>query len=413
MFESDAATLGSDVANLLSADRKLEAATINLIASASYCPAGLREIEGSHLVNRAPMGLPRRRTVANCEMLDAIEELAITRAKALFGAEHVNVQPLSSTIANVAVLRAVLPRDGARLLAFDELSGGHVSHGTARHITGDHRHVVHFGVDADGRPDLDKARHLAKRERPHAVIAGPSTYPREMDFAALRSIADEVGALLITDIAHTAGLIATGLHANPVPISDLATTSTQKTLCGPRNGGFVFCDGVHADAVDTSVYPGLQGPAAANLIAARAVQLELVTRPAFKTLMQAVVHHASVFAKTLLEEGVSLYTGGTDSHLVVAYAGERWDAPSLTACFGRSGITLNAIRAPASDGSPRAAIRVGTVAMSIRGVSPETFRRIAVHIAGILRAGPNATTAQAKTELTAIAAAHPIPSFTV
>lgn len=412
LFDKGSDALGADVAAMVQADRDLEVRSLNFIASASYCPLGLRQFEGTHLVNRAPMGLPGRRSVANCEHLDAIEYLAIERAKAVFGAEHVNVQALSSTIANVAALRAVLPREGARMLAFDELAGGHVSHGALRHITSQDREIRTFGVTATGAVDLDRAREVAHALRPHVLVAGPSSYPREIDFASLRTIADEVGALLFTDIAHVSGLIVAGLHANPVPLSDLSTTSTQKTLCGPRNGAFVFAKTRYADAIDDAIYPGLQGPAASNVIAARAVQMDLVTRPGFVDLMRRVVANAQALGEGLVGGGVPLYTGGTDSHMVMAYTGESWTPPEMVACLGAHGVTGNGMRAPGADGKPRMAFRLGTVAMTIRGVEEAAFRTIGQEIASIFAAGPHATPDERRVRaLHDIAGAHPVPAY--
>ena len=411
-FGADAHQVGADVVSLIDQDRKREALSLNMIASASYAPLGLRQIEGTHLVNRAPMGLPGRRSVANCEELDAIENLAINRAKAIFGAEYVNVQALSSTIANVAVLRAILPAEGARLLTFDELAGGHVSHGAMRHITGANREVVSFGVTRTGAVDLDQARDLARKTRPHVLLAGPSSYPREIDFAGLKTIADEVGALFFTDIAHVAGLIAAGLHANPVPFSDVSTSSTQKTLCGPRNGAFVFAKERFGAVIDAAVYPGLQGPAASNMIAARAVQMDIITRPAFAQLMRDVVANAKAFAAGLEEGGIALYTGGTDSHMIMAYTGENWTQPELVAGLGAYGVIGNAMRAPGLSGEPCTAFRFGSVALTIRGFDPAEARKLGHEVAEILRAGPGTAVDAARLRrLRDLANAHPIPSF--
>lgn len=411
-FDADARRLGADVVALIDLDREREKRSLNMIASASYAPLGLRQIEGTHLVNRAPMGLPGRRSVANCEELDAIETLAIERAKAIFGSEYVNVQALSSTIANVAALRAILPAEGARLLTFDELAGGHVSHGAMRHITGAGREVVSFGVTATGAVDLDQARDLARKMRPHVLLAGPSSYPREIDFAALKTIADEVGALLFTDIAHVVGLIAAGIHANPVPFSDVSTTSTQKTLCGPRNGAFVFAKERFGAAIDAAIFPGLQGPAASNMIAARAVQMEMVARPAFAQLMREVVANAKAFAAGLEDGGIGLYTGGTDSHMIMAYTGESWTQPQLVTGLAAYGILGNAMRAPGQAGEPRTAFRFGSVALTIRGLAETEAAVLGREIADILRAGPAAGVDPARLRrLKDLAAAHPVPSF--
>jgi glycine hydroxymethyltransferase len=411
-FDKSARDFGADIVELIDHDRDLETRSLNLIASASYCPLGLRQIEGTHLVNRAAMGLPGRRSVANCEHLDTIERLAIERAKAIFETEYVNVQALSSTIANVAVLRAVLPAEGARLLTFAELAGGHVSHGATRHMSGHHREVTSFGVTETGAVDLDQARKLALQTKPHILIAGPSSYPREIDFAALRAIADEVGALLFTDIAHVSGLIAAGLHSNPVPFSDISTTSTQKTLCGPRNGAFVFAKERYAAAIDAAIFPGLQGPAASNMIAARAVQMEMVARPAFAELMRCVVANAKALARGLEKGGVGLYTGGTDSHMVMAYTGEGWTHPELVAKLGAYGVLGNAMRAPGRAGKPKTTFRLGSVALTIRGFGESEFVALGREIAAILTAGQSAPLDRARVgRLRELVATHPIPSF--
>lgn len=412
MFAADARQVGADVVDLIAKDRELEARSLNLIASVSYCPLGLRQIEGTHLVNRASMGLPGRRSVANCEYLDLIENLAIDRAKSIFGSEYVNAQALSSTIANVAVLRALLPADGARLLTFDELAGGHVSHGAERHITRDARQVASFGVTPTGAVDFDQARDLSRKVRPHVILAGPSSYPREIDFSVLRSIADEVGALLFSDIAHVAGLVAAGLHANPVPISDASTTSTQKTLCGPRNGAFVFAKQRFGDAIDAAIYPGLQGPAASNMIAARAAQLEMVSRPAFSELMRNIVANAKTLASGLEEGGLELYTGGTDSHIVMAYSGEKWSQAALVAVLGSYGVLGNAMRAPDRSGAPLTAFRFGTTGVTIRGMNSVDAHELGREIASVVVAGPDAAFDQPRADrLRQLATAHPIPSF--
>lgn len=409
---ADARDLAPDVMGLIQADRQKEAGSLNLIASASYAPLALRQIEGSHLVNRAPMGWVGRRSVANCEQMDAMEQLAIDRARAVFGAEFVNVQALSSTIANVGVLRALLPETGGRILVLDEVAGGHVSHAAGRHITSLTREVESFGVRPEGQVDYEAARAKAQAFRPDVLLVGPSSYPREIDYAALRSIADEVGALLFTDIAHVSGLIAAGLHANPVPFSDVATTSTQKTLCGPRNGAFVFAKARFGAAIDAAIFPGLQGPAASNVIAARAVLMDLVTRRAFRALMERVLANAQALCAGLRAGGVELYTGGTDSHLVMSFTGEDWDAPALTAALARYGILGNAMTAPHPGGERRRAFRLGSVALTVRGVGAAEFETLGRDIAAILTAGPGAAVDPARlARMRALAELHPVPSF--
>lgn len=413
-FGASLSDIGGEVAELIRADRAREERSINMIASASYCPLALRQAEGTHLVNKNASGLPGRRSMANCEEVDGIENLAIERAKALFGAEAVNVQALSSTLANVAIMRAVL-KPGDRLLAFGELAGGHVSHGADRHITSAGLVVRTFGVDGNDMLDLDAARRAALEFRPRMIVAGATSYPRAVDFRGLRAIADEVGALLFSDIAHVAGLVAAGLHDNPVPFSDVASSSTQKTLCGPRNGAFTFSRTEHAEAINAAIYPGLQGPVPIHIVAARAIQLELVARPTFRTLMEAVLANAQALAEGLKENGIPLYTGGTDTHMVIAdlRTQEGWTPAELVTALGRYGVTGNGIRVPARAGDPNdAAYRFGSVAMTIRGVDVSTFRELGKLFGRVLAAGPKAATDRAvAARLTEIAEAHPVPSY--
>lgn len=391
LCQLDAAEIAPDVLAMIEADRNLDAQSLNMIASASYAPRALREIEGTHLVNRAPMGWVGNRSVGNCTHIDALEQLAIDRARAVFGAEHVNVQALSSTIANVGVLRAILPDSGGRLLTFDEGAGGHVSHGTGRHITSLNREIRSFGVMPDGSLDYEAARALAHEFRPDVLLAGPSSYPREIDFSTLRVIADEVGALLVTDIAHTSGLVATGLHRNPVPFSDVSTTSTQKTLCGPRNGAFIFSRARFSEAIDTAVFPGIQGPAASNMIAARAALMKFVTFDAFRALMHDVLANGQALCDGLIDGGVELYTGGTDSHIVMPFIGDDWSASSITAKLEAYSVTGNAMTAPHPTGERRRAFRLGTVALTIRGMGQDDFRKLGEDLARIFRDGPDAS----------------------
>ena len=413
VFSAPLSELGGDVAALIRSDREREQESLNMIASGSYSPFAMRQAEGSHLVNKNASGLPGRRSMANCQEADQIEQLAIDRAKKVFGAEAVNVQALSSTLANVAVFRAIM-KAGDRLLSFDELAGGHVSHGTSRHITSTGIEVRSFGVGADGRLDLADARRIALEYRPNVIVAGATSYPRAIPFGELRKIADEVGALLFSDIAHVAGLVAVRLHENPVPFSDVATTSTQKTLCGPRSGAFTFSRTEFAEAINQAIYPGLQGPAPMQLIAARAVQLELVTRPYFRDLMEAVLSNAQAMCEGLKEAGCSLYTGGTDTHMVLATTQDAaWDPAALVDVFGAYGVTGNGMRVPnqAADGAD-VAYRFGSTAMTIRGMDQGAFRTVGELFGRIIARGPKDGTDEAiKARIRSFALAFPVPSY--
>ena len=247
-----------EIAGLLRRQEEQNTNTINLVASESYCPRATVEAEASVLINKNPSGYPPRHDIGGSEIMNKIEELAIDRAKRLFGAEHANIQALSSTIANIAVIRALV-QPGGRILAFDMAAGGHKSHGGANHISGQDYEVRTFGIDEEsGKIDLATARKLAEAFEPHIIIAGSSNYPYRIDFEALHGIGRDAGALLFADIAHVSGLIIAGLHWNPTPSYDVVTTSTHKTFCGPRTGGLVLCKARYAEAIDSTIAPGLQ-----------------------------------------------------------------------------------------------------------------------------------------------------------
>jgi glycine hydroxymethyltransferase len=412
LFDADLRQADPAIGTLIDQEVVRNNATLNLIASESYCPRATLQAEASILVTKNATGYPESRAVGGCEYVNAIEKLAQARARALFGAEHANVQALSSTIGNIAVLRGLLrPRD--TILHLSETAGGHHSHGADYHASGTDYRAVSFGVDeARNGFDLDALRAQARSLRPRMIIAGSTAYPRAIDFRALRAIADEVGALLLADIAHVAGLVVTGLHDNPVPYADVATTSTHKTLCGPRTGGLVLCRARLADAIDTALFPGMQGAPGAHIIAARAVLFGLAARPAFAVLMRAVVRNARTFAEALLEAGMPLYLGGTDTHMVVvdlrdAAIGGRAAARRLEA----HGLVCNALQLPNRDGAAsRTGLRLGSTAMTIRGMDEVGFRQVARLIAGILRASDNTVDSPTHAEVAELARHCPVPA---
>jgi glycine hydroxymethyltransferase len=307
----------SGLSRLIGQEERRQNETVNLIASESYCPRATLEAEASILVSKNATGYPGRRAVAGCEIMDDIERLAQQRALALFGGEHANVQALSSTIANIAVLRGLL-KQGACILALDEVAGGHHSHGAEYHLSGQDYRLTRFGLDETaGTIDLDELRRTASRLRPAMIIAGSTACPRAIDFAGLAAVARDVGALLVADIAHVAGLVAAGLHDNPTACADVVTTSTHKTLCGPRTGGLILSRAAYAEKIDRALFPGLQGAPGAHIIAARAALFAWASRPEFRALMQAVLDNARVLADGLREAGCRLYLGGTDTHMIV------------------------------------------------------------------------------------------------
>ena len=411
LFRDELDVVDERMARLLRAEESRQRTTVNLNASESYCPRATIEAEASLLVNKNASGYPGRREVGGCEVFDEIERLAMARARALFGAEHANVQAVASTVANVAVLRALL-RPGDRILALGGSAGGHHSHGGSRHLSGQDYDVVTFGLDeAAGAIDLTEVSRLATEVRPRLVIAGSTACPRAIDFRGLHMIAGEVGAMLFADIAHVAGLVVTGLHDNPAPYADVVTTSTHKTLCGPRTGGVVLSRHRLAEMIDAAIFPGIQGAPGAHIIAGRAVLFELVATAAFRQLMQTVVTNAAVLARTLAAHGLALYLGGTDTHMVVVDLGPcGWEASRVTAMLENLGILANGVSLPSRDGRPRLGVRLGTTAMTIRGMDEAGMRRVGDAVALVLTRGSDLPALpEIRREMAALAAEHPLP----
>jgi glycine hydroxymethyltransferase len=386
LFDADLREADPIIEQLITQEEVRNNATLNLIASESYCPRATLQAEASILVTKNATGYPDTRMVGGCEYINAIEKLAQARACALFKAEHANVQALSSTIGNIAVLRGLL-QPGDTILSMGESAGGHHSHGATYHVSGHDYASTRFGVDeAKGGIDLDAVRDQARALSPRIIIAGSTAYPRAIDFRGLRSIADEVGAMLFADLAHVAGLVVTGLHDNPVPYADVATTSTHKTLCGPRTGGVLLSRQSLAKQIDDALFPGMQGAPGAHIIAARAVLFDFAARPEFAALMRAVVRNARSFAEALASAGLSLYLGGTDTHMVVvdlrnSVIGGRAAEKRLEA----HGLVCNAVSLPSRPGDTSAAgLRLGSTAMTIRGLDETGFRAVAREIAAII-----------------------------
>lgn len=412
LFTSSLSRAAPDIGALIERQARANATSVNLVASESYCPRSTLEAEASVLVNKNASGYPPRVAFAGGEIIDAIENIALARARRLFGAEYANVQALSSTVANVAVLRALLA-PGDRILAFDREAGGHSSHGSAKHVSGQDYAVEWFGVDdASGRIDYEAARRKAMAFRPRMIVAGSSAYPWNIDFAALRRIADESGALLFADIAHVSGLIAAGLLPNPVPDCDVATTSTHKTFCGPRTGGLILCKARHGKAIDAALAPGLQAAPGAHIIAARAVLFELAAQPAFRQLMERVLAGALRMAGALQAAGPPLYAGGTDTHmLVLDLRRSRWPEPEVNAYLEAHGLVANTTTLPRRDGDASAlGLRIGSTPMAIRGLDETGFEDVARSLARLVAAGPGAAVDAAIADrMRGLAAAHPIP----
>jgi glycine hydroxymethyltransferase len=362
-------------------------------------------------VTKNATGYPGSREVAGCEVFDEIEALAVARAKRLFGAEHANVQSVAATLANIAVLRALL-RPGDRILALDETAGGHHSHGASYHVSGQDYHATHFGVNEEaGGIDVEAVRALANRIKPGILIVGSTAYPRAIPFAQLSAIASEVGAYFFADIAHVVGLVIAGLHENPTPVSDVVTTSTHKTFCGPRTGGLVLCKREHATAIDHAIFPAMQGAPGAHIIAGRAVLFGLAGTQGFRDLMQAVVSGAKALATSLEQAGLSLYLGGTDTHMVILDLRDREiTGRAAEQRLERHGLIANRVTLPEKPGTrSQVGLRLGSTAMATRGMREDGFANIGALIAEVLR-GTGEHQPDLERRCRELASSYPIPA---
>jgi len=352
---------------------------IELIASENFTSRAVLETVGSPLTNKYAEGYPGKRYYGGCAEVDKAETLAIDRAKELFGAEHANVQPHSGSTANSTAYFAALD-PGDRILGLSLAHGGHLTHGHPVNFSGRFFDVVPYEVERDsGRIDLDKVRALAKEHRPKMIIAGASAYPRTWDFAAFRSIADEVEAIFLTDMAHFAGLVAGGAHPSPVPYSDIVTSTAHKTLRGPRSG-FILSTEEWAKPVDKSNFPGMQGGPLMHVIAAKAVCFGEALKPEFKDYARRTVENADVLAEAMLAEGFALVSGGTDNHLMlVDMTPKGISGKKAERLLGEVEITVNKNAIPFDPKKPTitSGIRIGTPAVTTRGMGPDAMRRIA------------------------------------
>ena len=410
-LEAELAAADPEVAALLEREVERNRSTLNLIASESYCPRATIEAEASILVTKNATGYPGSREVAGCEVFDEVEALAIERAKRLFGAEHANVQSVAATLANIAVLRALL-KPGDRILALDETAGGHHSHGASYHLSGQDYEATHFGVSEEaGGIDLAAVRTLAERVRPRIMMVGSTAYPRALPFAQLSAIAREVDAYFFADIAHVVGLVVAGLHENPTPASDVVTTSTHKTFCGPRTGGLVLCKRQHGKAIDDAIFPAMQGAPGAHIIAGRAVLFGLAASGSFRALMRSVVRNATVLAASVEEAGLTLYLGGTDTHMVILDLRDRdIDGRAAERRLERHGLIANRVTLPEKRGGrSRVGIRLGSTAMTTRGMGDDGFRAVGALIADVLR-GEGGHDPALQRRCLELASAHPIPA---
>uniref|UniRef100_A0A7C4QR90 Serine hydroxymethyltransferase n=1 Tax=Schlesneria paludicola TaxID=360056 RepID=A0A7C4QR90_9PLAN len=360
---------------------------LELIASENYTSAAVMEAVGTVLTNKYAEGYPGRRYYGGCEFVDVVESLARDRARELFGAEHANVQPHAGSQANMAVYMAVL-QPGDTFLAMDLAHGGHLTHGMNLNFSGQLYRVVHYGVRPDDhRIDFDQVARLAREHRPKLIVAGASAYPREIDHARFAEIAREVGALLMVDMAHYAGLVAAGLHNSPVPVADFVTSTSHKTLRGPRSG-FVLCKEVHAKALDKTVFPGLQGGPLMHVIAGKAVCFQEALQPAFKAYARQIIANAQALAETLLSGGMRLASGGTDNHLMLADVTTLGLSGKIAEqTLDRAGITVNKNMIPYDTRKPLdpSGIRLGTPALTTRGMKEAEMRQVGAWIVHVLR----------------------------
>ncbi len=387
-FNAPLAEVDPEIAEVLALELDRQQRTLEMIASENFVPLSVLEAQGSVLTNKYAEGYPGKRYYGGCEFVDIAENLAIERAKALFGAEHANVQPHSGAQANTAVYHALL-RPGDKLMGLELAHGGHLSHGMKINVSGRLYEIVTYGVEREtSLIDMDHVRAIALRERPKMIVAGWSAYPRQLDFAAFRSIADEVGALLLVDMAHFAGLVAAGLHPSPVPHADVVTTTVHKTLGGPRSG-IILCREEHAKAINSAVFPGQQGGPLEHVIAAKAVALRIAASPEFRERQERTVEGARILAAGLLGAGagVSVLTGGTDVHLVlVDLRDAALDGQQAEDRLHDIGITVNRNAIPFDPRPPMvtSGLRIGTPALATRGLQADDFAEIAEVIAAAL-----------------------------
>lgn len=384
---------------------------LELIASENIVSEAVLEAQGSVLTNKYAEGYPGKRYYGGCEYVDVVEALAIARAQQLFGADYANVQPHSGSQANMAVYFSQL-EPGATMLAMNLSHGGHLTHGSPVNFSGKFFNVVHYGVrESDQRLDYEQLEALARRHRPKMIIAGYSAYPRTLDFARFRAIADEVGALLLTDMAHFAGLVAAGVHPSPIPHCDFVTSTTHKTLRGPR-GGLILCRAEHAKSVGSSVFPGNQGGPLMHVIAAKAVAFKEALTPQFADYQRQIVANAKALAARLLEHGFPLLTGGTDNHLMMLdLRGSELTGKVAEAALDRARITVNKNTVPFDPRSPMvtSGVRIGTPAVTSRGMKEPEMAVIGDLIARALaRVGDDAALLAIGEDVAALCARFPI-----
>jgi len=387
-----------DIAAMIRREVERQRHGIELIASENFVSEAVLEAMGTPLTNKYAEGLPGKRYYGGCEFVDQIEQLAIDRAKQIFNADHANVQPHSGAQANAAVYLAFL-KPGDKVLGLDLSQGGHLTHGSPVNFSGLLYNAIHYGVGEDGRIDYEAMKEIARRERPKMIIAGASAYARIIDFEPFAEVAQEIGAKFVVDMAHIAGLVATGHHPSPVPHADAVTTTTHKTLRGPR-GGLILCKAEHAKAIDKAMFPGTQGGPLEHVIAAKAVSFKEVLDPSFKEYSRQIIANAQALAGALSAAGFNIVSGGTDNHLMLVDLRNR----NLTGkvaekALDAAGITVNKNTVPKETQSPfvTSGIRIGTPAVTTRGMKEGEMKEIAGFIDRVLAAADDTSVATAIT----------------
>ncbi len=380
-LESKLGEVDPQIVEIASKDLTRQQNSLMLIPSENYASRAVMEVQSTILANKYAEGYPGERYYNGCKFMDETESLAIARAKALFGAEHVNVQPHAGSQANMAVYHALL-EPGDTVLGMSLSHGGHLTHGDNVNFSGRYYNVIAYGVDAaTERIDMAEIARLAETHRPKLIVVGATAYPRHFDFAAWRQVADSVGAYLLTDIAHIAGLIAGGVHPDPVPYSDVVTTTTHKTLRGPR-GAMIMCKSEYANQIDRAVFPGLQGGPFLHTIAARAVAFKEASQPEFKTYQAQIVKNAKALAARLIENGFRLVSGGTDNHLMLIDLTSKYEKLSGRQAADHleaAGIIVNKNTIPFDKRKPRttSGLRIGTPMITTRGMKADDMIQVA------------------------------------
>jgi glycine hydroxymethyltransferase len=402
LLNSSLHELDPDVAAAVDAELHRQQSTLEMIASENFAPVAVMEAQGSVLTNKYAEGYPGRRYYGGCEHVDVVEQIAIDRIKALFGAEAANVQPHSGAQANAAAMFALL-KPGDTIMGLSLAHGGHLTHGMKINFSGKLYNVIPYHVDETGVVDMAEVERLAKESKPKLIVAGWSAYPRQLDFAAFRRIADEVGAYLMVDMAHFAGLVAAGLHPNPVPHAHVVTTTTHKTLGGPR-GGVILSTQELAKKINSAVFPGQQGGPLEHVIAAKAVSFKVAATEEFKERQQRTLDGARILAERLVqpdvtEVGVSVLSGGTDVHLVlVDLRNSELDGQQAEDRLHELGITVNRNAIPNDPRPPMvtSGLRIGTPALATRGFQAEDFTEVAEIIAAALKPSYDADALKAR-----------------